>query len=344
MSPLRFATPPGRTVRRRPADAGVRIGVDGEITARLLTVHFGTDDIPSRVGTRALRLDNRVLGDASRTEVWVSQSPISRGRLGPVFWAENGNLLLGFLQRPLTGALEAETREHFRALFELLDARGYSHLLRVWNFLPGINAIADGVERYRRFNVGRAEAFDDRYGAESAQAHYCASSAVGTRGDSLTSYFAASRRPGRQLGNPRQVDAYHYPEEYGDRPPSFSRATIAPAEAGDLLFLSGTASITDHRTRHVGRVMPQLEETLRNIDSLLDAHDEYGSLPALPEFDWIRVYLRHAADLDAVRDSLRQRLGDRPQVIFLEADICRIDLLVEIEGVARLSSSTRDRA
>jgi len=40
-----------------------------------------------------------------------------------------------------------------------MDHLGYSNLLRVWNYLPQINDPENGLERYRRFNMGRHESF-----------------------------------------------------------------------------------------------------------------------------------------------------------------------------------------
>ncbi len=160
----------------------------------------------------------------------------------------------------------ARRRAHFADLLEAAEARAFPHLLRVWNFLPGINASENGTERYRLFNAGRAAAFDARYGVAGAEARFSASSAVGSSGDHLVTWFAAARSPGLHLGNPRQVHAFRYPTDYGPRPPSFTRATLSPPELGQVLFLSGTASIAGHETRHVGKLLLQLEETLRNIE------------------------------------------------------------------------------
>jgi hypothetical protein len=50
------------------------------------------------------------------------------------------------------------------------------------------------------------------------------------------------------------------------------------------------------------------------------------------------VYVRHPADTDAVRSVLENALGaNAPMIrhaVYLEADICRSDLLVEIEAHA----------
>ncbi len=308
-----------------------------DLERRLFTVRFGGGGSEHGVEeTPFASVANPALGGSPELEVWLSERPVRRGRQGDVAWAEDGVVLFGCREQPPGEPLAAAAQAQFTALLEATEARGYPHLLRVWNFVPGINELEGGIERYRLFNIGRATAFDERYGAQAAEGRFSASSAVGTRGTRLVTWFAAARSAGRQLGNPRQVHSFHYPVDYGPRAPSFSRATIAPPELGQVLFLSGTASIAGHESRHAGRLALQLEETLHNIDALLAAGgDEQNRLPGLSEFDLVRVYLRHADDLEAIREPLRRRLGERPQLVFAEADICRAELLVEIEGVAR---------
>jgi hypothetical protein len=48
---------------------------------------------------------------------------------------------------------------------------------------------------------------------------------------------------------------------------------------------------------------------------------------------FFKAYIRHAKDFDTVRDIVGRRLGDEAQVIYLQAEICRLDLLFEIEGI-----------
>ena len=305
----------------------------------LLNVRFagsgGGRDTPCAI------VPNRLLGSTSPIEVWYSDLATERGRLGRVDWAENGSVLFGSLSPRLAGDLAGETEAHFADLLEAAEARDFPHLLRVWNFLPGINAAENGTERYRLFNAGRAAAFDARYDVAGAEARFSASSAVGSSGDHLVTWFAAARSPGLHLGNPRQVHAFRYPTAYGPRPPSFTRATLSPPELGPMLFLSGTASIAGHETRHVGKLLLQLEETLRNIESLLAAAPGEAanaspiSRPSTPSASTCA-----ASDLELVREPLRRRVGPGPALHFVEADICRADLLLEIEGIAGLPRSS----
>ncbi len=329
-------------------------GAAGKDRHRLLTVRF----VDPEAGLGALRqatrsgaapgapaggspcavVRNRVLGHSSPAETWFAEGPVRRDSHGPVEWAENGAVLFASLASRLQGNLAEETARHFEALLATVEEQGFPYLLRVWNFLPGINESENGTERYRLFNAGRAAAFDSRYGVAGAETRFSASSAVGSSGAHLVTWFAAAKSPGLHLGNPRQVHAFRYPTDYGPRPPSFTRATLAPPELGQVLFLSGTASIAGHETRHVGKLLLQLEETLHNIETLLAAAPGgTAKFPDLPAFDLFRVYLREASDLELVREPLRRRIGPKPALQFVEADICRADLLLEIEGVAGLS-------
>jgi enamine deaminase RidA (YjgF/YER057c/UK114 family) len=143
--------------------------------------------------------------------------------------------------------------------------------------------------------------------------------------------------PARPVENPRQVSAYRYPTSYGPRSPSFSRAAVVDAGGGRLLLLSGTASIVGHESLHAGDVRAQTDETLRNLQAVSDAASD-----ATHRYDLCRaqlnVYLRHAADADAVIARLARALGtDSPalrDLLVLQADVCRAELLVEIEGHA----------
>ncbi|HEV8630414.1 MAG TPA: pteridine-dependent deoxygenase [Thermoanaerobaculia bacterium] len=261
-------------------------------------------------------------------ELWQTPGPVTSGLSGSVRWAAAGPLLAGALELPArdAGALEAAACFAYRELLALSAERGFPHLLRLWNVVPGINRLEAGLERYRRFCRGRAEAFEGHHGP-LFQSRLCASSAVGSTGEELVTWFLACRERGVARENPRQVSAYSYPPCYGPRSPSFARATRCPATGGGWLLLSGTASIVGHRSVHPGDVRRQLEETLRNLEELLPA--ETGV-----RFHGLKVYLRHARDLATVRDAIEARLGTELPVLYVQADICREELLLEIEGVA----------
>ncbi len=93
-----------------------------------------------------------------------------------------------------------------------------------------------------------------------------AASALGFESGPLTiCFFAAREAMPLAIENPRQVSAYKYPEDYGPRSPTFSRASAIELHGQTVLFISGTASIVGHQTMHAGDVVAQTQETIVNI-------------------------------------------------------------------------------
>ncbi|MCA8047633.1 chorismate transformation enzyme, FkbO/Hyg5 family [Burkholderia arboris] len=241
--------------------------------------------------------------------------------------------------------LERATFDAYRALFDLLDTLGMPHPLRIWNTVPAINAVQFGIERYRQFNIGRQHAFDAcRRALTGGVPAACAlGSVVPVAGDAppaapLAIHFLASRTPADPVENPRQVSAYHYPAQYGPRAPTFARAAAwADDDAAPVLFVSGTASIVGHRTVHHGDVVAQARETVANLAAVLEQAARQGHGPfALADLSY-RVYVRDADDAAAIAGIgrvLREAAGPRVRPLFVHADVCRDDLLVEIEASA----------
>ncbi len=260
-------------------------------------------------------------------EVWRSAQAVERrGVIEGVRFARAGGLLFGTLRQPLAaGGAAAAARSAYRAMFELVEREGCPHLWRVSNYLPGITRVEGGEERYRAFNAGRRQAFAARNrGAEQAPA----ACGLGCDGNALLMFFLAGDEPGRHIENPRQTSAFRYPEQYGASRPMFPRATMV---AG-MLFISGTASIVGHESRHVGDAALQTDETVRNIDAVLAEARQAGRAFRREDLR-LKVYLRHADDLAVVQERLRAA-GFASPAAFLQAEICRPELDVEIEAHA----------
>jgi chorismate lyase/3-hydroxybenzoate synthase len=129
-----------------------------------------------------------------------------------------------------------------------------------------------------------------------------------------------------RVENPRQVSAWRYPRQYGSTPPSFARAMSLPAL--DALAISGTAAVVGHASAHHDDLDAQLEETLVNLEALLASADMSAGFDTQSP---LKAYVRHGADAARVHDFLQQRLPGVP-VLLLHGDICRGELLVEIDG------------
>lgn len=251
-----------------------------------------------------------------------------------VNWAQTTDFLFASVSIPAPMPVAQQSFDTYQALLRTAQTQGKPHLLRIWNYLPHITEPENGVERYRLFNLGRKDAFraQDYTLAEGAPA----ACALGTHSGPFQVAILASNRPGITIENPRQVSSYHYPKEYGEDPPIFSRAAWLPQHAGeDVLFISGTASIVGHQTLHCGDVLAQTQESIRNIQAVLqNANDKAGT--AQWRLDRLKgcVYIRHATDYPVVRACLLAH--GMTDFCFMQADICRSDLLMEIEAEGQL--------
>jgi len=280
-------------------------------------------------------------------EVWSSGERARSGQRSRVRFRRTADMLFGCIalsetevdpngcgpeRAPPASALEEVTAQIYGEICATLDAEGYPHLVRVWNYLPDINRDCQGTERYRLFNAARQHGLN-AFGRALAGS-VPAASALGAISDSpVVVYFLAARTAPVFVENPRQVSAYHYPRQYGTHRPVFSRAVLLEQADRRTLFISGTASIVGHESLHVGDCAAQTRETVANIMALLqeanrvsrDAQFDLGTLA-------YKVYVRQPADLPVIQSELVSSLGPDAQTVYLQADICRQDLLVEIEA------------
>ena len=276
-------------------------------------------------------------------ELWRSAVSCTAGNSQGIAWRRAGGVLYGVIElaeADFAGAgagarspLQAASQEAYARIFRLLDAQGFPHLWRVWNYFADINGESHGLERYCQFNIGRQDAF--LACARRATGNVPAACAIGLAGGPLSIAFMAGEQPATAIENPRQISAYDYPADYGPRSPTFSRAALAALPGQEILFVSGTASIVGHRTVHAGDAAAQCREVLANIDAVIAAANRQcrSAAYALDDLSY-RVYVRHAADLCRVREALAERLGATADIVCLLADICRADLLLEIEATA----------
>jgi hypothetical protein len=243
--------------------------------------------------------------------------------------------------------LERQTAGAYAGLFEQFErARGNDrkYPVRFWNFVPGIHdEMGDGRDRYMVFNAGRYNAYETRYGGRDRfDQNVATASAVGCGGKDMTIICLACDTPGDPVDNPRQIKPYHYSPRFGPLPPCFARATlIHPPGGGTMLLTGGTAGIRGEESMHPDDLKRQLEETFENLSILVRvARERIGAegdeQAELHRYDELRVYhpqLEHGGPL---RMLIEQAMPGLRRLEMLNMDLCRSELLVEIEGVAKL--------
>jgi chorismate lyase / 3-hydroxybenzoate synthase len=269
-------------------------------------------------------------------DAWCSSTNLQTHQHGCVRYVTDGQWLHGHAEIDDKGlGMQAAAQRAYADLFAVLAANHNPHLLRLWNYFAGINADANGTERYRQFNAGRQQAFiDAKHSAFDGSPAACA---LGMHGGPLQVDFLAGPVPPQAIENPRQVSAYRYPDTYGVRAPTFSRAAVADVGGGRrALFISGTASIVGHLSMHVGDVRRQTEESLANITAVRQAAEAHSGLGFAADEMVYTVYVRRADDMAVVREVFERAVGRTSsaarEAIYLNADVCRADLLVEIEA------------
>lgn len=279
--------------------------------------------------------------------------------------------LHGLLADRLHGSIAEQSQRLFAALRRLMEAEQMplSSIVRQWNYIERITAFtAEGHQHYQDFNEART-AF---YASGTWEQGYPAATGIGTqtggvlvdadllRVNGVTDeapddgiWGAMREAPDARIriagiDNGLQVPAHAYSQDVllGKTPqpqkttPKFERAKLlTQAEAG-WVYISGTAAIRGEVSLSVTRADDQTRTTLENIAYLLSKEN------LQKQTDWMinsslvplyfRVYVKCAEDFESVRQVVGERFPALP-VLYVQADICRDDLAVEIEGMVQLS-------
>ena len=237
---------------------------------------------------------------------------------------------------------EQQTFEAYVSIAEQLAAGPHRHPVRFWNHVPFITDPADaGRDNYMVFNAGRFRAFSDWYGGPARfERDVATASATGHWGKDLVVHCLATDTAGIAVNNPRQVAPYHYSQRFGPLPPCFARATKLP---DDLLLVGGTASVRGEDSVHVDDLPSQCRETYVNLAALVSAAVGKKLSPSvklprlLASFRDIRVYFLDRGHAREIELSIAESFPNLRRLEMLHADLCRAELMVEIEGVADLS-------
>lgn len=294
----------------------------------LAVIGFGASG-PVSPDPRVLRVGLEPLAQPV-LEVWRGRAPVRCGRDGELRWSSDGEHLYFAIEldEAACGGIDAAAEHAYACIGTFLAASEAPHVLRLWNYLDAINLGDGDDERYRRFCDGRARGMEAH-----VPTRYPAATAIGRHDGvrTLQIYGLAARHAGTPVENPRQVSAWRYPRQYGPTAPTFARGMRSGI---DQLLISGTAAVVGHASRHAGDLDAQLDETLANLDSLLQQAG--SSAGALGAHSLLKAYVRREADAAHVADVLHARLPGLGGLLLLGGDICRGELLVEVDGVHQL--------
>jgi len=223
--------------------------------------------------------------------------------------------------RDVTSSQADQTRQAYENLEAVLQQAGMNmtQVARTWFFLDNILAWYDPFNRVRNAFFAKHKLSPGSLPASTGVSGRNPTGSALTVNAWAVQPHAASVRV-RVIPSPLQCPA----PEYGS---GFSRALEVSTPHGRRVVVSGTASISpDGRTVHLGDVEAQIALTMKVVKAIFDAHD-------LTFSDVTRAiaYFKHAGDAPALAKwCAAHGVGCLPAVV-VQSDICRDDLLFEIE-------------
>ncbi len=240
-------------------------------------------------------------------------------------------------------------RESFELMNSILQKEGMSlnNLVRQWNYIGNILEYDDCLQNYQSFNEVRNE-FYTRYRTVKG---YPAATGVGMRHGGVILDFLAVKSGALEtiaVQNPDQVNAYEYDQSVleGPRlkgsikhPPQFERALLVASGERRWLHVSGTASVIGQETAGKGDIEIQTRVAIDNIKKVSDISRlntlVIGKKISDTKFILLRIYTRSQDFINTISRACDKYFPSVPR-IFVGADICRNDLLMEIEAEAEL--------
>lgn len=253
---------------------------------------------------------------------------------------------LGLHHPDASAPLQQQADETFQTLYGLLQQEGMtlSDIIRQWNYVPEILTIEQTqdkhIQHYQTFNEVRKQ----WYSKASFDDGYPAATGIGVKtGPFLLDFVSIKPHSSvkkRGLCNPKQENAYQYTQQHlvGDaiegnckNPPLFERAKLLTLADRSIVLVSGTASILGQETVGVGDVRKQTEVTIQNLLELITP--EVTGVQTTHEYCYLRVFIKQAEYRDTVKAVCESFFPTTP-ISYVVADICRDNLLMEIEGEA----------
>ncbi|MCX6225696.1 MAG: endoribonuclease L-PSP [Bacteroidia bacterium] len=237
----------------------------------------------------------------------------------------------------------------FDTIHSILRVEGMpvNSIFRQWNYIESITAISSGKQNYREFNRARSRF----YSSTSWENGYPAATGIGIKIGGVIVEIEALKCLGPSvrnvaINNSFQVPAHQYSckvlegNEDSFATPKFERARLLSAPEDVRVYVSGTAAIRGEASVPDADATEQARITMENISNLIAAAtlESGNGVRKEPVFEVLVIYLKNESDYIDINRFMN---SDFPTItpVFLLADICRDELLVEIEAVV----SIRDR-
>ena len=200
-------------------------------------------------------------------------------------------------------------------------------IVKIWHYMPELLKVYSSKKtNYSLLCDARESVYKDYFKDLS----YPAATVIGIEGNKILMYFlGASCLKYNVIENKRQVSYYDYPQNIFLEKPMFSRAVrfLAHRSDNEKIVISGTASIKGYKSMHNENLKKQLNEAVKNYKTFVDIKNNNTNI--------CRVYLsksqiHHAQIVIKELD----KIFKSNNYLLLQGDICREELLVELEGIS----------
>ncbi len=264
----------------------------------------------------------------------------------------SAGLAMDILPNEYIPSLKIQSESAFSIMQSILSKEQFSmdQVVRQWNYIPRLvdEVDVDGktYQNYQVFNEIRQK----YYSYYKKETGYPAATGIGSSHGVITiSFIAISdslRDVSFELSNPNQIDAYNYGQEVlignplleeQKKTPLFERGKVLQEKEQTAFFISGTASILGQETVCVGDVSGQTMQTICNITSLMAPAASIVASSVInmnqsKALSYLRVYIKDKQDFPIVQKICEQEYGTECCINYVQAEVCRANLLVEIEG------------
>lgn len=257
------------------------------------------------------------------------------------FYNSDSSFLVGNVQANNNHSCRINSEKAFEVLTDIFTRTRFpiKSIVRQWNYLEDILGFDGEEQRYQEFNNVRSGV----YGNSFEECGYPAATGIGmNRGGVIIEFVAVKSTEvvTKPVDNPDQVAAHVYSKEVlvGEgcvlkTTPKFERARYLAYQDKKMIFISGTAAISGELTVGIDDPVKQTEVTIQNIRRLYSNEilNAISKDKLQSKYGHARVYVKNRKDFAAIKKTFQAHYGKLP-VVYIIADICRDNLLVEIEG------------
>ncbi len=238
----------------------------------------------------------------------------------------------GFHGDVINFGVEQQSTEVFRLVADLMKKEGFpiNSIIRQWNYIERITSFSGADQHYQLFNNARS----DYYARTTWENGYPAATGIGANlGGVLidldAAVFSNTNCYATPIDNKLQVAAHAYSDDVlvaankKKTTPKFERAKSMTFDGRRLIYISGTAAIRGEESLIGVGLERQLHITMENIAELIGE----------AKLKMLRVYLKEKAFFEEAERLMNEYNLNIP-ISYMWADVCRDELLIEIEGIA----------